>query len=266
LQAGYTNGYFKAFWILHLLVALPYVLCTATIGIAVYSDDGIACQAANPGPLYKLHAVYWTHFGLFLVYVWMMLSVTYYSFIKPSKILDSFFSTLSEVQTGVLAEDKPTIAFYGAMMVVQNFGFYLMYYNILGDIPDIHECGSLRFWVCFFALDCFVESFVCLWMNMAGFTDNSGLFKWMWILHLVVALPYVLCTYTIGVAVYSDDGIACQAANSGPLFKLNAVYWTHFGLFLVYVWMMLSVTYYSFVKPTLFPKVAPPSGGFMELE
>ena len=28
-----------------------------------------------------------------------------------------------------VAEDKPKIAFYGAMMAIQNFGFFVMYYR-----------------------------------------------------------------------------------------------------------------------------------------
>jgi len=252
-MAGYTNGFFKTWWIIHLLVALPYVLCTGTIGLSLYSEDGTACQAANSGPLYKLDAVYMTHVGLFLVYVWCMLSVTYYSFVKPLKILEGFFRrpAFSETPLGVFDEDKPKIAFYAAMMTIQNFGFHVMYYGIFGDIPDIHECTTLRYWIGLFALDCFVESFVCVWMAMAGYTNNSGLFKTWWIIHLLVALPYCLCTVTIGLSLYSEDGTACQAANSGPLYKLNAVYMTHVGLFLVYVWCMLSITYHSFIRPAL---------------
>merc|ERR1712216_34893 len=118
-----------------------------------------------------------------------------------------------------------------------------MYYIIFGYLPADADCSNLRFWVGFFALDCFVESFVCVWMAMGGYTDDSGLFKSMWILHLLVALPYCICTFGIPSAIYSDDG---------PLYTLKPTYWTHAGLFIVYVWMMLSVTYYSFVKPVFF--------------
>jgi len=87
---------------------------------------------------------------------------------------------------GVLPEDKPKIAFNAAMMWVQNFGFFLMYLMMWIFMPKEDKCNSLRFWVGFFSLDCFLESFVCLWMGMAGFTDDSTLFPVMWILHLVV--------------------------------------------------------------------------------
>jgi len=153
-------------------------------------------------------------------------------------------------------EDKPKIMFYAAMMWIQNFGFFFMYFLMYMSMPDPAggECTNLRFWVGVFALDCFVESFCCVWMGMGGYTDDGCLFPVMWIVHLLVALPYVLCTITIPVAIYSDDGKACREVAGPPLYPLVPVYWTHCGLFIVYVWMMLSITYYSFLKPTFFRK------------
>merc|ERR1711998_198842 len=182
-----------------------------------------------------------------MVYVWMMLSITYYSFIKPNKIV---VLSSCETATGVLDEDKPKIAFYAVMMTIQNFMFFVMYYTIFGYMPTATECGDTKYWVGFFALDCFVESFVCVWMGMMGYTNNSTGFKIMWILHLLVALPYCLCSVTIPLAVWSDpDGAKCIADNAGPLYRLEPTLYVHLCLFMVYVWMMLSITYYSFIKP-----------------
>merc|ERR1711865_1021413 len=97
-----------------------------------------------------------------------------------------------------LEEDRPKIAFYGLMMY--------------GNMPDMTQCVDLRFWCGFFALDCFVESFVCLWMAMAGYTRDN-LFCLYWVLHLLVALPYVLCTFTIPAAMYADDGKYCRGVD-----------------------------------------------------
>jgi len=149
-------------------------------------------------------------------------------------------------------EDKPKILFNAFMMWTQNFGFFIMYFLMYIMIPNVGACEDLRFWVGFFALDCFVESFVCVWMAMGGYTDDGLLFPVMWIAHLIVALPYVLCTITIPIAIYSDDGIACRASNPGSMYAIVPVFWTHCGLFNVYVWMMLSQTYFSFLKPSFF--------------
>merc|ERR1711988_131783 len=163
-----------------------------------------------------------------------------------------------------IPEDKPKLMFTAFMMFVQNFGFFLMYFLIWMEIPLHDDCEDLRFWVGCFALDCFVESFVCVWMAMAGYTDDQN-FPYFWILHLLVALPYVLCTITIPLSIYADSGVTCRNAGSARMYPLVAVFWTHCGLFNVYVWMMLSVTYWSFVKPTFAPfggeKVEAPSAG-----
>ena len=76
-----------------------------------------------------------------------------------------------------LDEDKPKILFYGAMMAIQNFGFFLMYFGVFPQIPlsidGVLECETLRFWVGFFGIDCFVESFCVLWMAMGGYTSSG---------------------------------------------------------------------------------------------
>jgi len=153
-----------------------------------------------------------------------------------------------------IAADKPKILFYCAMMAIQNYGFHAMYYDIYQGVPLSETCETVRLWVGVFAIDCFVESFCVLWMAMGGYTDDGCMFTFGWFLHLFVALPYCLCTYTIYAAIYSDDGEACLST-MGPMGPtLVVTYWTHAVLFLVYVWMMLSITYYSFLKPTFVAK------------
>jgi len=165
------------------------------------------------------------------------------------------------VQLTVLSapEDKPKILFYGAMMAIQNYGFYQAYYQLYPTIPvsvGTASCASLRFWSGFFALDCFVESFCCLWLAMGGNVDSGFWFAFGWILHLLVALPYCISSVAIPVAMYDDDGKACRKAMGAGGDAYSVVAWTHICLFLVYVWMMLSITYYSFLKPTFITKVS----------
>jgi hypothetical protein len=130
-----------------------------------------------------------------------------------------------------------------------------MYYQVYPYIPmNVDGCDTIRFWVGFFALDCFIESFCCLWMAMGGYTDSCCMFAFGWILHLLVALPYCISTVGVPISLYSDGGKVCRDAMGPGQFPLVAIYWTHCGLFVVYVWMMLSITYYSFVKATFFKK------------
>jgi len=147
------------------------------------------------------------------------------------------------------------------MMAIQNFGFFLMYFQFYLWTPTVDSTGSTdacsdtRFWVGFFALDCFIESFCVLWMAMGGYTDSNCMFTFGWLLHLVVALPYCICTVGIPLALYAEEGQRCrQGMPLGMGKAVIGVYWTHCALFMVYVWMMLSITYYSFVKSTFVKK------------
>ena len=117
------------------------------------------------------------------------------------------------------------------------------------------DCSFLRFWVAFFALDCFVESFCCLWMAMGGYTDDACMFAFGWLLHLSVALPYCVSTVGVPIAIYNDEGKECRDKMGSGAFPLESVFAVHCGLFMCYVWMMLSITYYSFIKPTFVKKL-----------
>ena len=166
-------------------------------------------------------------------------------------------------------EDKPKILFYGAMMAIQNYGFYQAYYPLYSQIPSFAgstDCGTLRFWVGFFALDCFIESFCCLWMAMGGYVSSNFWFAFGWILHLIVALPYCVSTVAIPIAMYTDEGKVCRKAMGPAEDVLSVVYWVHCTLFMCYVWMMLSITYYSFLKPTFITKATKTSpAAFVEV-
>jgi len=159
-------------------------------------------------------------------------------------------------------EDKPKIVFTAAMMAMQNFGFFLMYFMCylvsINGAANV-SCQDIRFWVGFFALDCFVESFVCVWMAMGGYMSDKCLFIFGWLAHLVVALGYCIATVGVPAALYSDDGKACtKDSGNAAGYVLQAVYPLHLALFMVYVYMMLCQTYWSCVKPSLYgaPKLS----------
>ena len=81
--------------------------------------------------------------------------------------------------------------------------------------------------------------------HSCGYVRDAKLFPFMWLLHLIVATPYVICTFTIPIAIYSDDGIKCRETPGYDvaMLPLKPVYFLHAALFLIYVIMMLSVTY-----------------------
>jgi len=154
------------------------------------------------------------------------------------------------------------------MMAIQNYGFFMMYFLLLlmiqlspatppgVTVPNSMDvstnCSNMRFWIGFFALDCFLESFCVLWMAMGGYIGSTCMFAFGWVLHLVVALPYCISSVGIPYVIYNNGGQECRASMGPAGLVVEPVVWVHVGLFMVYVWMMLSITYYSFVKPTFF--------------
>jgi len=153
-------------------------------------------------------------------------------------------------------EDKSKIVFHAAMMAIQNFGFFIMYWDIYKMTPattadDI--CDGTRWITGFMAFTCFAVSWLCVGMGYGGYTSDKVLFPLYWILHLAGGLCYCYCTVAIPLEIYSDDGKACtKVSPTGP--TVEAVWILHAALFLGYVINMLSITFFSFLKPSFFSK------------
>jgi len=155
-----------------------------------------------------------------------------------------------------LPEDKPKIVFHAAMMAIQNFGFFMMYWDIWGNTPSASTCDGTRFAVAFMALTCFCVAFLCVGMGFGGYTDDKVVFTLYWLLHLVGGGCYTVCTVLIPIERYSDGGKACAALALVNGDRIKVVYAMHATLYLVYVGGMLSITYFSFLKPTFFKRSA----------
>lgn len=54
------------------------------------------------------------------------------------------------------------------------------------------------------------------------------------------------------LARWSDDGKTCATLNWANGERLAVVYYLHASLYLVYVGSMLSILYFSYLKPTFF--------------
>lgn len=137
------------------------------------------------------------------------------------------------------------------MYILQNFGFFIMYFDIWGDTPHDTVCDDTRLWTGVMALDCWGVAHLCVGMAFGGFTESNFYFPFYWFFHLFVALGYVLCTITIPMARFSDDGEACVALNPTGGERLKWVYIVHAAFFFYYVFNMLSVTYFSCGKTYL---------------
>jgi len=148
-------------------------------------------------------------------------------------------------------EDKVKIVFHITMMSVQNFGFFIMYFGLWLSTPVAETCDETRFAEGFMALTCFLVSWLCIGMGFGGYTEDPVLFPFYWVAHAAPAvLGYCTCTFLIPIARFSETGWACAALAPVIGSAVQAVYIVHAGLFFCYVANMLSVTYFSFLKPT----------------
>ena len=150
--------------------------------------------------------------------------------------------------------DKPKIVFYGAMMAIQNFGFFTMYTPSTPFIPIMTTAAATCASGSRSSRSTASSRPFCLWMAMGGHIDSCVMFAFGWFLHLFVALPCCISSVGIPYVVYSDAGTLCRASMGTAGLTLVPVMWTHIALFLVYVWCMLSITYYSFLKATFITK------------
>lgn len=152
---------------------------------------------------------------------------------------------------GVLAADKPKIVFHIAMMSLQNFGFFIMFFAIWLATPDAETCAETRFAEGFMALVCFLVAFLCVGMGFGGYIDDGLTFAFYWIAHAIPAVGgYTTCTFLIPIARFSESGVACAALAPVPGSAIQAVWILEAGLYWCYVGNMVSVTYFSYIKPT----------------
>ena len=144
------------------------------------------------------------------------------------------------------------------MMSVQNFGFFIMYFALWLNTPPAASCDETRFAEGYMALTCFLVSWLCIGMGFGGYTEDSVLFPVYWVGHALPAvLGYCVCTFLVPMARFSDTGKACAALAPVVGSAVQGVYIVHAGLFFCYVANMLSVTYFSYLKPTFGAFVSP---------
>ena len=152
----------------------------------------------------------------------------------------------------------PQIVFHAAMMSLQNFGFFIMYFAIWLNTPAAEVCAESRFAEGFMALTCFLVAFLCVGMGFGGYIDDAFTFALYWIAHAVPAVGgYTTCTFLVPLARFSDTGVECATRAPVTGSVVQGVYIVHAALYWCYVGNMLSVTYFSFLKPTFKFSVKP---------
>jgi hypothetical protein len=97
---------------------------------------------------------------------------------------------------------------HAAMMAIQNFGFFIMYYDIWGDTPAGDAtggvCDETRLWVGVMALDCWGVAHLCVGMAYAGYTEGHFWF------------PFYCASHRASVAARARASCLHAAASPAP--------------------------------------------------
>ena len=75
--------------------------------MARWADAGKACALLSPVNGDRLEIVYYLHASLYLVYVGSMLSILYFSFLKPTFFADEAQAAVEPSTAGGVLEVKP---------------------------------------------------------------------------------------------------------------------------------------------------------------
>ncbi|CAE8614272.1 unnamed protein product [Polarella glacialis] len=102
----------------------------------------------------------------------------------------------------------------GFLMMVQNYIFFLAYWNQYSQISQDSKCAGTSWWLGYDALVCAVETVFACGMMLGAWWDGSKVLWWIFfVLHLVFAVPgYTVATIFLGTSINSADGVACAEA------------------------------------------------------
>jgi len=166
-------------------------------------------------------------------------------------------------------EDKVKIGFHAAMMAIQNFALYQGYFEVWGDMPRTDACQETRAALQIMAGTCMFVQFLCVGMGLGGVSDDPITFVVFWILHAIGGVCfYTTGTYLTPTAWWSEDGRVCRgqmdhvpypeggqkewgwAGQSSNADRLDLLVGVHLATYWLYVYSMLAITYFSFLKVT----------------
>jgi len=251
----------KVFWwvffVLHLIDAVPgYTLATIFLFKHVNSDAFQACASADPsvGDGAKIVSYCQFCFG-YIFYCCFMLALIYLVVIKKSDTEGPFFEAIDQ--------DKVVIFVLGIMMMVQNAGFGVTYWDLFTEIGLEPECSGTRWWLGYDAVVCIIETTFAGCMMLGGWIDSSKIWFWIfWVLHAIDAVPgYTFACIFLGKHLKSDDGLKCAEQHPSVGQRSYEVWVVQLVFYFFYVFCMLAITYMS-----AFKEKKPRAGNFLPLQ
>jgi len=232
------------FFILHLIDAVPgYTFATIFLYKNVNSDAGLACAAADPivGDAFRAVSYTQAYFG-YVFYIFFMLSLMYIVLIKKDDEEGPFLEEKYQ--------NKIVIGVVGVMMMVQNFGFGVTYWDLFQQIGHEEECLGSRWWLGYDGIVCVIETVFAGCLILGGWIDSSKVFFWVfWVLHAIDAVPgYTGACIYLGQNLKSADGLKCAKRYPSAHKRSLEVWDVQLAFYVFYIFCMLTITYFSAIK------------------
>mmetsp|Transcript_164772 Transcript_164772/g.291717 ORF Transcript_164772/g.291717 Transcript_164772/m.291717 type:complete len:169 (+) Transcript_164772:75-581(+) len=148
------------------------------------------------------------------------------------------------------ARSKIIVGGIGFSMMLQNYTFFLAYWDLYSQISQASTCAGTSWWLGYSALVCAMETVFACGMMLGGWIDGSKVLWWIFfVLHLIDALPgYTLAVIKLGTNIKSADGVACAEAYPGVGRRSNEVWLVQVAWYVFYCFCMLGITYMSAIK------------------
>jgi len=232
------------FFVLHLIDAVPgYTFATIFLFKNVHSKEFEACAAADPSIGDATTVASYVQFcSGYVFYVFFMLALIYLVVIKKDDEEGPF---LEEVD-----QDKVVIFVLGLMMMVQNSGFGVAYWDLFTEIGLEPECAGTRWWLGYDAVVCVIETTFAGCLILGGWIDSSKIWFWIfWVLHAIDAVPgYTFSCIFLGKNLNSDDGLKCAEKHPSVAERSYEVWVVQLAFYVFYILCMLAITYTSAIK------------------
>jgi hypothetical protein len=222
------------FFFLHLAGGLAYTVATIGVGVARFGDDGKSCAEADKRFGDRISVVWVSQLVFYLPYCICMASLLYQVVFKKNDT-----EALSEKYRG-----KLMIGGIGLVMLIQNYSFFLTYWDLWSQTSSATVCSGTSTWLVFDSFVCFYVSVMVCGMVLGGWIDGSKVVWWLFFaLHLVGGLSYTVATIGVGVTRYGNDGKTCAAANKSFRDRSAAVWIGQVVFYVPYCLCMASLAY-----------------------
>jgi hypothetical protein len=211
------------FFVAHLIGGLSYTVAVFKLGNAI--NAGSCFREDVDGVHQRISAVFTAQAIFYVPYCLCMASLFYQVVFKMS----------ADAQEAA-GDGELVVAGIGLLMVVQNFSFFLAYWDLWSEYG---HCNGTSFWLAFDAFVCVYVTVMVFGMVLGGWMYESSAVWWFFfVAHLVGGLGYTVAVFKLGQAVNGDD-VPC--ADNGSQQKSHAVFTAQAIFYVPYCLCMASL-------------------------